>query len=171
MICISGLIQRENLVAGDIGYDITGASNSVDLPSHSAIDGWGSKKPAFQRGYAFACIEADSKNRQFHDRHPAYSEFVVKVLNKIAAKLEVNEIPGCGKKNCGGAKTKPFDPPYALEQRLRAISSRLVQYLWGEETSWRKPIMTSRFALMYQKRALRMSQSQARKELKVDNFR
>lgn len=162
--------KREGHVSGDIGYDINMAENGVDLPSHTTEKSWTAKSPAYQKEFAFACMEADPSKRQFHDRHPAYSDFVVKVLNKIAAKLEVNEAPGCGKKNCSAGNEKPFAPPMMLRPRLNRVSERLRKYLKGDESKWRKPIMTSRFALMYHKRASNMSQAQARNELKVDNF-
>ena len=39
MICISGLIQRENLVAGDIGYDITEVNgNYIVVGSTESFD-------------------------------------------------------------------------------------------------------------------------------------
>lgn len=159
-------------VIGDIGYDVNNAKNGVDLPSHTTEKSWSLKTPMFQKAYAFSCMEADPAKRQFHDRHPAYSDFVVKVLNKVAAKLEVKEKPGCGKKNCSAGNQKPFAPPYELNIRLDGISTRLRKYLKGDESKWRKPLMTSRFALLYHNRVSNkeMTQDEARQELSVDNF-
>lgn len=162
--------KRKKLVQGDIGYDVNAAINGIDLPSSKAISGWGSKSGTFQRDYAFASMAADKKTRQFHDRHPAYSEFVVKVTNKIAAKLEAKEKPGCGKKNCGAGVSKPYAPPYGLLARLVGLGNRLRGYLWGGARNWRKPIMTSRFALMYKNKKTGMLQDAARAELKTDQF-
>lgn len=164
--------KRPGHISGDIGYDVNNAENGVDLPSHTTEKSWSAKTPAFQKAFAFACMEADSGKRQFHDRHPAYSKFVIKALNKVAAKLEVKESPGCGKKNCSAGNEKPFAPPYSLNIRLDGISGRLRKYLRGDETKWRKPLMTSRFALMYHKRKPKpgMTQDQARQELSVNNF-
>jgi len=41
-------------------------------------------------------------------------------------------------------------------------------YLWGTAKNWRKPIFTSRFALMYKNRKL--TQKDARAELKTNEF-
>jgi len=164
--------HRPGHIIADIGYDVNKASNGIDLPSHTTEKSWSAKTPGFQREFAFACMEADTGKRQFHDRHPAYSKFVVKVLNKIAAKLEVKETPGCGHKNCTAGNKKPFAPPYELNMKLDGVSGRLRKYLKGDESKWRKPLMTSRFALMYHNRASipGMTQDQARAELSVDNF-
>lgn len=172
--------KRPGHIIGDIGYDVNCAENGVDLPSHSSVSGWRAKEatPAgmvFQKDFAFACMEADSEKRQFHDRHAAYSNFVIKVLNKVAKKLEPieNEItpPGCTDENCSAGEKKPFAPPYALNARLDAIAQRLEGYLTGDEVKWKKPLLTSRFALMYHKRSANMTQNQARAELSVDNFK
>ncbi len=159
--------KREGHIKGDIGYNVNGAENGVDLPGHSAAPSWTDQQ--FQTKYAFACMEADRKNRQFHDRHPAYSDFVVNVLNKIAAKLDKGTpTPGCGKKNCGGGGEKPYDPPYELNKRLACVAERLESHLVGSWKKWRKPVMTSRFALMYKDN---LTQKEAREQLRVANFR
>jgi len=158
-------------VNGDIGYDVNAASNGIDLPAQkdSVVPNWTSSGPGFQKDYAFASMAADRKMRQFHDRHPAYSDFVIQTLNKIAAKLNGPNRPGCGKKNCGGGAAGPkYDPPYRLLGRLDVVALRLKLRLRGTSKEWKKPVMTSRFALMFKNKW--MTQNDAREELKVDQF-
>jgi hypothetical protein len=159
--------KRENHIKGDIGYDVNAAYNGVDLPGHTAAPSWSDQQ--FQTRYAFACMACDTKDRQFHDRHPAYSDFVVQILNKIATKLtaEVKK-GGCGKKNCPASGGKKYDPPYRLLGRLIGVAARLEKYLVGDYRKWKKPVMTSRFALMYQNRLL--TQPQAREQLRTKQF-
>jgi hypothetical protein len=157
--------KRKRHIKGDIGYNVNASANGVDLPGHTRAKAWGN--PAYQNSYAFACMEVD-KFRQFHDRHPAYSDFVVNVLNKIAAKLDAQPQPGCGKKDCGGGDKKPpYDPPYELKERLRAVAERLEGMLIGSWRNWRKPVMTSRFALMYKED---LTQDEARDQLRTHKF-
>lgn len=158
--------KRKSHVCGDVGYDVNAAMNGVDLPGNSAASSW--VDPGFQTRYALHAMVADKKKRQFHDRHPAYSDFVVNALNKIATKLDAKEIPGCGKKNCGGAKKKPFDPPYGLLTRIEGVAHRLEVRLSGDARRWKKPIMTSRFAMIFKNRG--MSQDEARRELQTSQF-
>jgi hypothetical protein len=160
--------KRKNWIKGDIGYDVNSARNGVDLPGHTAAPAW--SDPVFQKDYSWACMTADIKDRQFHDRHPAYSDFVVNVLNKIATKLEKFRVDaGCGKDDCGGAGKKKYDPPYALVDRTYGVAARLETRLIGSCRRWKKPVMTSRFALMYKTRGL--SQAEARALLKTDQFK
>lgn len=158
--------HRKSEIVADIGYDVNAAYNGVDLPGHTAASGW--SDPGFQTRYAFGAIVADKKKRQFHDRHAAYSDFVVKVLDKIATKLEMHPSPGCGKKHCGGSKAKPYDPPYSLLARLMDVALRLERKVTGDSRKWKEPVFTSRFALMFKNRGL--SQDQARKQLETDQF-
>lgn len=162
--------KRKGHVKGDIGYDVNDATNGVDLPSNAAAGTWTSRTADFQKRYAFACMEACRKRRQFHDRHPAYSDFVVAVLDKIAAKLDAKPASkkGCGHKNCAAGKRKPYAPPYRVLPRLVTLAARLRNYLWGAPRTWRKPLMTSRFALMYKNQNL--TQDEARDQLSTDQF-
>jgi len=165
-------------IRGDIGYDVNYALNGIDLPGNKDVSGWSGKAPGFQEAYAFAAIEAHSPERQFHDAHKAYSAFVVKALNRVAdrieARLRVQKDLSCGKKGCPGAKpvSGKYDPPYFLLERLQLIANRLRGYLVGDAADWRKPIMTSRFDLMYQEKCAgrRMTQKQAREELDPGKF-
>jgi len=163
--------KREGHVCGDIGYDVNDYKNGVDLPANAAVPDWKAKMPSFQRDYAFAAMLADGQGRQFHDRHPAYSDFVVKSVDKIADKLEAKDVPGCGKKDCGGAKQKPYDPPYGVLPRLVDVAGRLREKLRGFADKWEKPIMTSRFALMLKFRAQGMTQMEARQQLSKSMFK
>jgi hypothetical protein len=159
--------DRKGWIKGDIGYDVNSDRNGVDLPGHTAAPSWRDQK--FQSAYAFSCMTADTKDRQFHDRHPAYSDFVVNVMNKIATKLEKErKDDGCGKKDCGGAGKKKYDPPYDLLERLYDVATRLETKLIGSCRKWKKPVMTSRFALMYKDRGL--TQAQARAQLRKSEF-
>jgi len=136
----------------------------------------GSKRLLWERmralfyDYAFASMRAAGA-RQFHDRHPAYSDFVVRVLNKIAAPLDarVNDSAGCGEDDCPGNKAKkPFDPPYNLLARLYTLAGSLQGKLMGSPRSWKMPLMTSRFALMYKVKT--MTEDLAREALRKGNF-
>jgi len=160
--------KRENWIKGDIGYDVNSSRNGVDLPGHTAAPSWSDQK--FQNEYAFACMTSDRKDRQFHDRHAAYSDFVVNVLNKIATKLErFRKDDGCGNEDCGGSGKKKYDPPYGLLARLNDVAQRLERRLTGTCKKWEKPVMTSRFALMYKSRWL--TQADARRELQKKRFK
>lgn len=163
--------KRKRHIKGDIGYDVNGHRNGIDLPGHVEVANWGGRSAKYQKEYAFASMEADQKARQFHDRHPAYSDFVVKVLDKIAARLDarLNGSAGCGKSNCpGNKKDPPFDPPYHLLDRINAVAARFESKLYGSPRFWKKPLMTSRFALMYKDRQL--TEDEAREALNVNNF-
>jgi hypothetical protein len=141
--------KDKNHVKGDIGYDVNDGANGVNLGD----DEFFPLSKASKQDYAFAMMKA--RNRQFHDRHPAYSDWVINRLNKIAERIEA-EVgsrggKGCGKDNCPleqNAK-KPFDPPYHVLGRLYAMASSIKQLLVGSPKKWRMPVMTSRFALMY----------------------
>ncbi len=161
--------KKDGTITGDIGYDVNDMSNGIDLPG---IHGYGSTRwsgsgQAFQMKYAFAAMACSRPQRQFHDRHNAYSEFVVNVLDAIAEKLEARspaELPGCGKDNCGGKKKKPYDPPYGLLSRLDGVAGRLKLKLQGKESNWEMPIFTSRFGVMYKSQP--MTQEEAREALR-----
>jgi hypothetical protein len=162
--------KRKNWIKGDIGYDVNDAANGLDLPGNTVAaqaGKWGNE--TFQKDYAFVCMTSDTKDRQFHDRHPSYSDFVINVMNKIATKLEKERKDnGCGKTDCGGAGKKKYDPPYELLERINGVASRMASKLVGSARKWKPPVMTSRFALMYKNRGL--TQSQARAQLRKEEF-
>jgi len=162
--------KRKGHIKGDIGYDVNNERNGVDLPGHTPVSNWTAKSGRFRKDYAFASMRAAGA-RQFHDRHPAYSDFVVRVLNKIAAPLDarVNDSAGCGEDDCPGNKAeKPFDPPYNLLARLYTLAGSLQGKLMGSPRSWKMPLMTSRFALMYKVKT--MTEDLAREALRKGNF-
>jgi hypothetical protein len=153
-------------VKGDIGYKNNFAYNGVDLPSHYLVGGWGGLevRVGVQEGYAYAAMAADSKKRQFHDAHKAYSDMVWNSLEKISTKLDnIVAKKGCGDPQCSGTKEEPYDPPYGVFAQLKGVASRLRGMLWGAPSEWKAPVMTSRFALMYKDGG--MTQEQARKAL------
>jgi hypothetical protein len=127
-----------------------------------------------KKDYAYGLMKA--KALQFHDRHPAYSEWIINRLNKIAIRLD-EEVKGRGGKGCGkdkcpleGQPEPPYDPPYHLKGRLYGMAKSVKQYLVGSSSGWRMPLMTSRFALMYKENvteeAARKRMKAARKQLK-----
>lgn len=153
----------ENKVKGDIGYVNNASYNGIDLPSHYLFSGW-TTAVADQAAYAFAAMEADTKKRQFHDAHKAYSDMVWKALEKISKKLDkMEEDKGCGKKNCPLSLTKPYDPPYGVLGQLKKVAARLKGKVYGDSDDWQAPLFTSRFALMYKSGG--KTQEQARQEL------
>jgi hypothetical protein len=163
--------SRDGHISGDIGYDINHATNGVDLPGiHGVGDtAWSGMTEDFQTKYAFAAMLATRPRRQFHDRHPKYSSFVVNVLDAIAQKLDKSThgtTPGCGKADCGGKKqAPPYDPPFNLINRINAVAERLENHLKGAPSGWRMPIFTSRFSLMLKKQDKSLTQDEARKEI------
>lgn len=138
---------RSTKVQGNIGFDINHHRNGRAVPSSRGVDGWDAEGEAWQREYALAAMEA--AGGQFHDRHPAYSAWVLAYLDKIATKLdEIAGPDGCGKDGCCGAKRgrkKPFAPLDLLE-RLDALEDWLGQRVTGAPASWRRPLFLSRFA-------------------------
>jgi hypothetical protein len=165
--------ESKGLVNADIGYDVNDYSNGIDLPGIHGLGSasWSSHSAPFQAEYAFAAMAASKPKRQFHDRHPKYSSFVVNTLDAIAEKLDSklqDGPPGCGKKNCGGAAaSKPYDVPNGLHVRIENVATRLGQHLSGSEKTWKMPIFTSRFSLMYAAKAegQQLSQQDARDAL------
>jgi hypothetical protein len=157
----------ENKIKGKgIGYINNDAFNGIDLPSHHMVDGWSGlgAKPGCQEGYAYAAMAVDRRKRQFHDAHKAYSDMVWNALEKISAKLDaIVKDKGCGDEDCLGTKKKPYDPPYGVLSQLEDVASRLREKLWGAPSKWRAPVMTSRFALMYQSGGV--TQEEARQKL------
>jgi len=138
-------------VKGDIGYINNRKHNGVDLPSHHKFSGWSAAKDGDQLAYAIAAMSADTKQRQFHDAHKAYSDMVWKSLEKISTKLdEIVDSKGCGDKNCPGEKSAPYDPPYEVLPQLKRVASRLRDKLTGDPAKWQAPVMTSRFGVLYQ---------------------
>ena len=151
-------------VAGDIGYVNNAKSNGVDLPSRHAFSGDWTSSVGDQAGYTYAAMDADTKKRQWHDSHKAYSDMVWNTLEKISTKLnEFADKKGCGKDHCPAKKSKPYDPPYAVVARLKGVAARLKGKVHGSPRRWKPPVMTSKFALMYKRRGY--DQEKARQTL------
>lgn len=161
-------------VRGNIEYDVNCYENGIDLPSSNAFRGnWtaeAGRTANFQRNYAFAAMQADTRTRQFHDAHKAYSAFATKVMNKVSSKLDERPARemGCDDEDCQAGKKRPFAPPIGLRARIHAVSGRLSRYLWGHPSKWRKPIFTSRFAIMFQRQSF--TQDAARAALKESDI-
>jgi hypothetical protein len=169
-------IHKGKVVRDNIGYDVNCYENGIDLPSNNAMRGnWtpdAGRSGDFQVRYAFAAMDAEGSTRQFHDSHKSYSDFAIKVLDKIAAKLDGKEHEGnlgCGDPKCSAEKAKkPYPVPIYVGPRILGVSQRLSRYLYGSPRKWRMPIMTSKFSLMYKNRKL--TQAQATAALSPDNF-
>jgi hypothetical protein len=163
--------KRLGHIKENIGYDVNAEYNGVSLPGskgYKAVSGKAWSAYGQQADYAFAAIKATKDRRQFHDAHPAYNEFVTKVLDKISEKLDAKirngGSPGCGKTDCAGDTTmkKKYDPPIRLMARLAGVTERLEGYLVGQPSGWKMPIYTSRFSLMYQ---TKWTEEKARQEM------
>lgn len=163
-------------VNANVGYDVNCYQNGLDLPSNNEMRGnWkldAGRTEDFQARYAFAAMDAAGRTRQFHDSHKAYNDFAIQVMDKISAKLDSKELAGnmgCGHKNCVAEKaTKKYPVPAGLLARVNTSSSRLAAYLFGSPRNWRKPIMTSKFSLMYKNRSL--THETATEALETKNF-
>jgi hypothetical protein len=159
--------KSKGTINGDIGYDVNAANNGIDLPGIHGLSEGAWRGDAFQMKYAFAAMASSAPKRQFHDRHNAYSSFVVNALDAIAEKITAkgpDAMPGCSNKNCGGKKEKPYDPPFDLNTRINAVALRLKGKLQGVESTWQLPLFTSRFGLMYKMQP--MTQEEARAALR-----
>jgi hypothetical protein len=161
--------KQKSCVNGNIGYDVNGRENGCSLPGSAGatktvadksngIASWSTHPD--QEGYAHAAMESTLYHRQFHDRHPTYSAFVVNVLNKISEKLDGPVVdglsPGCGKKECGcgggpNRNVPPFNPPFNLLPRLEDVAVRLHNKLVENYRKWKLPIVTSAWALTFRK--------------------
>ncbi|WP_437849991.1 AHH domain-containing protein [Sorangium sp. So ce363] len=157
---------------GDIGYDVNGGENGIWLPTHHALSAEmkeGLVLPGeqealkyseltrrvkrrneenqfvatFQERFTASIMERAS--RQFHDAHPDYSGFVIKVLDKLKVNI-VEQSSAC--KKCDEVRNQKgkFPPPHGLVSRLNSVSARLYQFLVGPPQTWRPPLYTSRFA-------------------------
>jgi hypothetical protein len=159
---------------GDIGYDVNGGENGIWLPTHHALSAEmkeGLVLPGEEHALKYSALTQRVKRRneenqivatfqerftasimeragrQFHDSHPGYSEFVIKVLDKIHMNIvKQSERSMCGKCNEVRSQKGKFPPPHGLVSRLNGVSSRLYQFLVGPPQNWRTPLYTSRFA-------------------------
>jgi hypothetical protein len=161
-------------ISGDIGYDVNGGENGVWLPTHHALSAemkGGLVLPGEEQALKYSALTRRVKQRneenqfvatfqerftaaimeragrQFHDAHPDYSGFVIKVLDKIHTNIVMlSQSSACGKCDEVRNQKGKFPPPHGLVSRLNSVSSRLYQFLVGPPQTWRPPLYTSRFA-------------------------
>ena len=174
--------KRYNHITENIGYDVNGLKNGVSLPGWPGIKygtfGKAWSQYTHQKEYAIEAMKSAHNNRQFHDSHSTYSEFVVKVLDKISEKLDANVKnkgnPGCGHKRCKPGSKKKFNPPVNLMRRINDSALRLEGYLVCSVSNWQMPLFTSKWGLAYKreiegKEASKLL-SKAGKKIKADDF-
>jgi hypothetical protein len=154
-------VKGGKIISSDIGYGVNGRENGIWLPTHHAASqnmpilpyeteqhAYASLTPggspmvgSFVTRYTQAVMEA--ARCQFHDAHPDYSDFVIKVLNKIQTNLATIKNFNC--KKCMDAKQGggKLPPPHRLVFRLNNVSARLATFLVGPAMGWRPPVFTS----------------------------
>lgn len=161
-------IEGGKTISSDIGYGVNGRENGIWLPTHHALSQNMPVLPFATEKHSYADLTPQGNdmvasftstytqavmahaNCQFHDDHTSateYSNFVVKVLNKIHAALTTISTVGCDKckrARDGGGK---LPPPHRLVNRLNAVSSRLAGFLRGDPLGWRPPVYTSKHAM------------------------
>ncbi|TQV85885.1 AHH domain-containing protein [Aliikangiella coralliicola] len=127
-------------IESDINYDVNNAQNGIWLPSNNSMrgnDDW--KCETVKITYANA---AQPGRGCFHDRHTNYSEFVTRLLNKIADKMGQEDSVCQYNTEESGEKHKP---PYALVPRLNGVSQRLKSYLKSfNPDGYQPPLYTSK---------------------------
>jgi hypothetical protein len=163
-------VKGGKVIASDIGYGVNGRENGIWLPTHHALSmnmpvvpfatdhsSYAELTPqgtdmvgSFTHAYTQAVM--DRAGCQFHDDHTKatdYSNFVIKVLNKIQGNLTIIKNYNC--KKCNDAKSGggKLPPPYRLVNRLNSVSTRLAALLVGGPRNWRPPVYTSKHAQSY----------------------
>jgi hypothetical protein len=162
-------VKGGNTISSDIGYDVNGRENGIWLPTHHALSQEMQILPDATEVHAYRSLSQegggivasfvtrytqtvmDTARCQFHDDHTTatdYSDFVIRVLNKIAANLVTIE-SACQK--CKDAKqaSGKLPPPHKLVFRLNNVSARLATFLVGPPIGWRPPVFTSPHARDY----------------------
>lgn len=145
-------------IVGYIGYNVNGAHNGVWLPGNYAIteetspDGkpW-SKCSYTEEDWAMNYVASVCKaiGRQFHDTHGIYNQKVETLLNKIATVLDDHVCYLCESET-------EVAPPFAIKNRLYALSDWLMTKLEGHPNSWKKPWYTSeRWGKVLENKSLR----------------
>ena len=160
-------IKGGKVIDSDVGYGVNGAENGIWLPTHTALsanmpvlpgesaavpyaglkDAGNETVGSFVHYYTYAVMEATQL--QFHDDHTEgtdYSNFVVKVLNKIQSNLAIIKNYNCEKCQKAQSNGGKLPPPYRLVHRLNGVSKRLHGYLVGNPLSWLPPVFTSQHA-------------------------
>jgi hypothetical protein len=171
-------IKGGDFISSDIGYGVNGRENGIWLPTHHALSQKMPVLPYETEKHAYASMSDEGSDTvgstvsmytqavmeqtksQFHDDHTSatdYSNFVIKVLNKIHANLVAIKNYNCDKcKNAtsGGGK---LPPPHTLVHRLNSVSARLAGFLVGSPRSWRPPVYTSPHARAFASSSRRLA--------------
>jgi hypothetical protein len=140
--------ETPQTVDDNCGYDVNSAKNGIML-----LGGCKCKTPEEKVKHTKNMMI--SSKRQYHDAHTAYSEFMVNVLDKVAAKLQndIDEgrLQNCKGEHCQGREKggRPYPPPVGLLNRVDGIVDRIREHLTASKENWKMPIFTSKFALMY----------------------
>lgn len=157
-------VKGGKVISSDIGYGVNGRENGIWLPTHHALSQKMPILPYSTRKHSYASLSSEGNDMvpsvvslytqavmeqatcQFHDDHTRatdYSNFVVKVLNKIQTNLATIKNYNC--KKCMQAKSNggKLPPPHSLVHRLNMVSSRLASFLTGPAAGWRPPVYTS----------------------------
>jgi A nuclease family of the HNH/ENDO VII superfamily with conserved AHH len=138
-------------INGDVGYDVNNDRNGVWLPSNNAMRGnpaW--SDAAVKRDYVIKAMAVEVSGGHFHDRHGRpYSQFVTKILNKLADRLNgVKHVDvNCPYETSKGADGK-YNPPFYLYTRLNGVSKRMARYL-SSVAPRQDFVYTSKLVLIY----------------------
>jgi hypothetical protein len=173
-----GYIKGGDIISSDIGYGVNGRENGIWLPTHHALSQHMPVLPFQTEAHAYASMSSEGNdtvgstvsmytqavmertNCQFHDDHTSatdYSNFVIRVLNKIHANLVAIKSSNCDKcKEVTDAGGK-LPPPHSLVYRLNNVSTRLAGFLVGSPRSWRPPVYTSPHARSFASSARRLA--------------
>ena len=170
-------VKGGKIISSDIGYGVNGRENGIWLPTHHALSQNMPVLPFATQKHAYADLTPQGNDMvgsftstyaqavmeyagcQFHDDHTKatdYSNFVIKVLNKIQSNLTTIKNYNC--KKCNDAKSGggKLPPPYKLVNRLNAVSGRLATFLGGNPLTWRPPIFTSKHAQSFMESQIRL---------------
>jgi hypothetical protein len=119
------IFAGEGHIEADIGYDVNNGENGIWLPSNNSMR----KNVIGNASWECETVKITYANAaqpgrgSFHDRHVDYSEFVQKILKKIANRMEGRDARAdCPYKTEKGSEK--YKPPYALIERLNGVSRR-----------------------------------------------
>jgi hypothetical protein len=113
------IFEGEGHIEADIGYDVNNGDNGIWLPSNNSMrsNRLGNSSWECETVKMTYVNAAQPGHGTFHDRHLRYSDFVRKILQKIADRMDgIDARANCPYKTEKG--TNRFKPPYALVQRL-----------------------------------------------------
>lgn len=140
----------------DVSEDGTTAANSDKLTGLVVCDEalsrkWIYVKQAVEKASSFS---SRGYGGQFHDRHEPYSDFVVKILQKIHERMQNKERVNIDGQKCENCKKRSKDinergipTPFGLVQRLNIVSQGLEARLKG--TIWHPGLYTSEWGNAY----------------------